>query len=88
MKVTQDKKGHAYIPAGATQGAKNNIPVAGEGEIYITTGAKDTLSSISKKYNVRLDWLIKRNDLKDSDKFKDGIPPGTNIIVPDPAIKR
>ncbi len=88
MKVTQDKKGHAYIPEGASQGVKNNVPVAGEGEIYITTGPKDTLSSIAKKYNTTLSWLIKRNDLKDPDRYKDGIPPGTNIIVPAPAVKR
>ncbi len=88
MKVTQDKKGHAYIPEGAGQGVPNNIPVAGKDEIYITTGPKDTLYSIAKKYNTTLDWLIKRNDLKDREKFKDGIPPGTNIIVPDPAVKR
>lgn len=88
MKVTQDKQGHAYIPEGASQGVKNNVPVAGEGEIYYTTGPKDTLSSVAKKFNTTLSWLIKRNDLKDSDKFKDGVPPGTNLIVPDPNVKR
>jgi LysM repeat protein len=88
MKVTQDKKGHAYIPEGASQGVKNNVPVAGEGEIYYTTGPKDTLTTVAKKFNTTLAWLIKRNDLKDTEKFRDGVPPGTNLIVPDPNVKR
>ena len=88
MKVTQDKGGHAYVPEGATTGVKNNIPVAAEGEIYVTTGPKDTLTSVAKKYNTTLSWLIKRNELKEPEKYKDGVPPGTNLIVPDPSIKR
>jgi hypothetical protein len=32
--------------------------------------------------------LIKRNDLKDTETYKDGVPPGTNLIVPDPNAKR
>ncbi len=88
MKVTQDKQGHAYMPEGASPGVKNNIPVAGEGEIYYTTGPKDTLTLVAKKFNTTLSWLIKRNDLKDAEKFKDGVPPGTNLIVPDPNAKR
>jgi LysM repeat protein len=82
MKVTQDKQGHAYVPEGASQGVKNNVAVAGEGEEYITTGPKDTLTSVAKKHNTTISWLIKRNDLKDAEKFKDGVPPGTNLIVP------
>jgi LysM repeat protein len=84
MKVTQDKGGHAYIPEGAGSGsALGNVRVAGEGEKYITTGAKDTLTSIAKQYNTTVEWLIKRNDLKA------GLPaPGTNLIVPDPNAKR
>jgi LysM repeat protein len=88
MKVTQDRGGHAFVPEGATSGVKNNIPVAAEGEIYITTGPKDTLTSVAKKYNTTLAWLIKRNELKDPEKTKDGLPPGTNLIVPDPNIRR
>lgn len=90
MKVTQDKKGHAYIPEGAGSGggALGNVRVAGEGEIYYTTGPKDTLTTVAKKFNTTLAWLIKRNDLKDTEKFRDGVPPGTNLIVPDPNVKR
>ena len=88
MKVTQDKQGHAYVPEGAQSGVANQIPVATTGEIYYTTGAKDTLTSMAKKFNTTIAWLIKRNDLKDAAKFKDGVPPGTNLIVPDPAAKR
>jgi len=84
MKVTQDKGGHAFIPEGAGAGSPlNNARVAAEGEVYITTGAKDTLTSLAKQYNTTIEWLIKRNDLKN------GLPaPGTNMIVPDPKSKR
>jgi LysM repeat protein len=89
MKVTQDKQGHAYVPEGASQGdGLGNVRIAGAGEIYYTTGPKDTLTSVAKKFNTTLSWLIKRNDLKDTDKFKDGVPPGTNLIVPDPNARR
>lgn len=89
MKVTQNKQGHAYVAEGSGGGGDlPNIRVAGEGEIYYTTGPKDTLTSVAKKFNTTLSWLIKRNDLKDTDKFKDGVPPGTNLIVPDPNAKR
>lgn len=88
MKVTQDKQGHAYVVEGSGGGGDNNRRVAGAGEIYITTGPKDTLTSVAKKYNTTIEWLIKRNDMKDADKFKNGIPPGTNMIVPDPAVRR
>ena len=89
MKVTQDKQGHAYIPEGAGPGGGlTNVRVAGEGEIYYTTGPKDTLTSVGKKFNTTLSWLIKRNDLKDAEKYKDGVPPGTHLIVPDPNAKR
>lgn len=90
MKVTQDKQGHAYVPDGAGAGGSDlpNVRVASQGEQYITTGPKDTLTSVAKKYNTTIAWIIKRNDLKDAEKYKDGIPPGTNLIVPDPNIKR
>lgn len=88
MKVTQNKQGHAYVPDGATQGGENNKPIASDNEIYYTTGPKDSLSLVAKKFNTTLAWLIKRNDLKDAEKFKDGVPPGTNLIVPDPNAKR
>lgn len=88
MKVTQDKQGHAYVPEGAQPGGLKNTPIAGEGEIYYTTGPKDSLTSVSKKFNTTLSWLIKRNELKDPEKYRDGVPPGTNLIVPDPNAKR
>ena len=87
MKVTQDRQGHAYVAEGSSSGLPN-ARVAGPGEQYITTGPKDTLTSVAKKYNTTLGWLIKRNDLKDTDKYKDGVPPGTNLIMPDPNAKR
>jgi LysM repeat protein len=78
MKVTQDKRGHAYIPEGAGSGsALGNVRVAGPDEQYITTTAKDTLTSLAKQYNTTLEWIITRNDLKA------GLPaPGSNLIVP------
>jgi LysM repeat protein len=84
MKVTQNKQGHAFIPEGAGSGsALPNKLVAAEGEIWITTSGKDTLTSIAKQYNTTIEWLIKRNDLKN------GLPvPGTNMIVPDPKLTR
>ena len=88
MKVTQDRQGHAYIPEGAGGGGLPNQRIAGAGEIYYTTGPKDTLTTVAKKFNTTLSWLIKRNDLKDIEKYRDGVPPGTNLIVPDPAAKR
>ena len=87
MKVTQDRQGHAYVVEGTSSGL-SLTPVAGPGEQYITTGPKDTLTSVSKKYNTTLAWLIKRNHLQDVEKYKDGVPPGTNLIVPDPNAKR
>ncbi len=88
MKVTQDKKGHAYVVEGSGGSALPNKRVAADGEIYYTTGPKDTLTTVAKKFNTTLAWIIKRNDLKDAEKYKDGVPPGTNLIVPDPNIKR
>jgi LysM repeat protein len=78
MKVTQDKRGHAYIPEGAGGGSTlPNVRVASADEQYITTTAKDTLTSLAKSYNTTIEWIIKRNDLKN------GLPaPGSNLIVP------
>lgn len=87
MKVTQDRQGHAYVVEGTSSGL-SLTPVAGPGEQYITTGPKDTLTSVAKKYNTTLAWLIKRNRLDNAEKYKDGVPPGTNLIVPDPNAKR
>ena len=87
MKVTQDRQGHAYVAEGTGSGLPQT-PVAAPGEQYITTGPKDTLTSVSKKYNTTLSWLIKRNHLDNAEKYKDGVPPGTNLIVPDPNAKR
>ena len=58
MKVTQDKQGHAYVVEGSASGTKNNNRVAGEGEIYYTTGPKDTLPSVAKKFNTTVEWLV------------------------------
>jgi hypothetical protein len=53
---------------------------AGDGEIAITMGAKDTLTTVAKRHGTTVVWLIKRNDLKD------GVPePGATLIVPAPA---
>ena len=88
MKVTQDMQGHAYVVEGSGGGGDNNRRVAGAGEIYYTTGPKDTLTSVAKHFNTTVEWLVKRNDLADKEKLKGGIPPGTNLIVPDPAVRR
>jgi LysM repeat protein len=83
MRVVQDKQGHAWSDLGSGGTALGNIRVAEVGEIYITVAGKDTLTSIAKKYNTTIAWLIKRNDLEN------GLPPvGSNLIVPDPNFKR
>lgn len=74
MTAVPDRQGHAAGSAPARQ--ISNGPVAGKGEMYITLGAQDSLSSVSKAYNVTLEWLIKRNRLTASPK------PGDNLIVP------
>lgn len=78
MRVVPDRQGHAASDPTGKAGLGNK-PTAEEGEIYITTGAKDSLTSLAKKYGTTTIWLIKRNDLKD------GLPaPGSNLIVPAP----
>jgi LysM repeat protein len=83
MRVVQDKQGHAWSDLGSADSPLSNTRVAGPGEIYITIAGKDTLTSVAKKYNTTIAWLIKRNDLEN------GLPPvGSNLIVPDPNAKR
>ena len=83
MRVVQDKQGHAWSDLGSGGSSLGNTRVAEVGEIYITIAGKDTLTSIAKKYNTTIAWLIKRNDLEN------GLPAvGQNLIVPDPNYKR
>ncbi len=77
--VVPDRQGHATSPEGAKQGQNiSNKPVAGEGEMYYTMEANDSLSGVAKKFNVSLDWLIRRNDIRHDNQVK----PGEQLIVP------
>lgn len=72
MRVAPNRDGHAYFdPA-----HKPNIgigPVANpEDETYHTVKPGDTLSSISKKYNMSVESLIKRNQFKPEHKLNAG----------------
>ncbi len=77
MMVTPDRQGHAASADGTQpkSGLSNSLS-ASKGEMYITLGAQDTLSSVAKAYGVTLEWLIKRNRLTAPVKA------GDNIIVP------
>lgn len=79
MRVVPDRNGHAASDPTGKGGGQGMQIVADKDEIYITTGAKDSLTSLAKKYGTTVEWLIKRNDLKN------GLPaPGSNLIVPAP----
>lgn len=78
MRALPDRQEHAYVDPTGKAGL-GNVLTPEEGEIFITVGPKDTLSSVAKKYNTTVRGLIERNDLKD------GLPaPGKNLIVPSP----
>ncbi len=77
MMVVPDRQGHAASAEGAqSKPGISNTAVAHKGEMYITLGAQDTLSSVAKAYGVTLEWLIKRNRLTNPPKA------GDNLIVP------
>jgi hypothetical protein len=81
MMVVPDRQDHAFSDNGSIGGGNGlmNVPTPTKGEIFITTGPKDTLTSVAAKYRTTLSWLIHRNDLKN------GLPPvGSNLIVPNP----
>ena len=80
MMVVPDRQDHAYSDNGSVGGGVGTmVPVPTKGEIFITTGPKDTLTSVAAKYRTTISWLIRRNDLKN------GLPPvGSNLIVPNP----
>ncbi len=65
MMVAPDRQGHAAgKPTGLGQaGPLSNKPTIRKGEMWITMGNGDTLSSIAKAYGVTLKWLIERNQL-------------------------
>jgi hypothetical protein len=81
MLVVPDRQDHAYSDNGSNGGGTELglVRVPTKGEIFITTGPKDTLTSVAAKYRTTISWLIHRNDLKN------GLPPvGSNLIVPNP----
>ena len=80
MMVVPDRQDHAFSDNGSTGGGVGmNVPIPTKSEIFITTGPKDTLTSVAAKYRTTISWLIHRNDLKN------GLPPvGSNLIVPNP----
>jgi LysM repeat protein len=77
MAVVPDRQGHA-ASSGDQPANISQRGVAGPDEKYYTMEANDTLASIAKKFNVALDWLIKRNDIQDESK----LTVGTQLIVP------
>jgi hypothetical protein len=78
MQVAPDRGGHAAgEPDKRGGGALSGKPIARAGEMYVTMGPQDTLTSVSKAYGVDLNWLIKRNQLTTPNP-----KPGTNLIVP------
>jgi len=80
MMVVPDRQDHAYSDNGSIGGGYGTmVQVPSKGEMFITTGPKDTLTSVAAKYRTNISWLIHRNDLKN------GLPPvGSNLIVPNP----
>jgi hypothetical protein len=77
MLVAPNRQGHAAgQPGHLGQGGLKQVQIPGPGEMFITMGPTDTLTSVAKAYGVELGWLIKRNDLTTSPK------PGSNLIVP------
>lgn len=75
--VVPDRQGHATSPDGTPQNVRGG-PVAGPGEMYYTMEGNDTLTSVARKFNVDLGWLIKRNDIQHESQAK----AGTQLIVP------
>ncbi len=74
MGVTLDRGGHS---AGENQGeGEIQVTLPKKNEAWHTMGPEDTLSSLSKQYNVELGWLIKRNRIEKTPTA------GTQIIVP------
>jgi hypothetical protein len=77
MLVAPNRQGHAAgQPGNLGQGGLKQVQIPGPGEMFVTMGPTDTLSSVAKAYGVELGWLIKRNDMKRSAKA------GDNLIVP------
>ncbi len=76
MLVAPDRQGHAAGEPGHVGTNLRQVPVPGPGEMFVTMGPNDTLSSVAKTYGVDLATLIKRNDLATPPK------PGANLIVP------
>lgn len=75
--VVPDRQNHAY-GAGGVQQPISQRPTASEGEMYHTLQANESISSVARKYNVDLGWLIRRNDIQDSASVK----VGDQLIVP------
>jgi hypothetical protein len=70
-----DRAGHAYVvPINTGTSSKTADP---NSEQYYSATGKDTLTSVSKKFGVKLNWLIERNDLHKSANIA-----GMNLIVP------
>jgi hypothetical protein len=80
LRAVPDRDHHAYVDS-SVQIGDDNRPLAGPGEIYITTGPHDTLTSVAMKYHTTIKQLIWRNQLTNTEN---PLPPGTNLIVPNP----
>jgi LysM repeat protein len=79
VRVVPDRQGHALMTTPDTVAATANTRVPREGEAMHTVVAGDTLSSVGKKFNVDIKWLIERNDIIDSKK---PLRVGQQLIVP------
>lgn len=79
MRAVPDRQGHATGPD-SNQGDLANAPVAGSNEQWYTMQQGETLAAVAKKYNVQLEWLIRRNQIDETKAKKVGA--GFNLIVP------
>ena len=78
--VTPDRQGHARVIGYANISAG---PVAQDNEMYYTTKAGDTLTSVAKQFNTTAGFLISRNNLSET-TGTNKLTPGQNLIVPKP----
>ncbi len=79
---TEANAAHARLPR-MELGAQRLVgPAAPDAnEFDYTMGKGDTLTAVARKFKVTIEWIIKRNDIKDVTTVKEGL----HLIVPRPA---
>ena len=77
LRAVPNRELHAAGPE-SKLGDQVNKPIARKGEQYYTLQSGETIYSVAKKFNVTTEWLIQRNDIRDTTELK----PGANLIVP------